>query len=308
MQHYYGLQEVALKDAWLTIGSFDGLHIGHRQIIEKLTAGAHEMGAPAVVLTFYPHPAMVLRGPRESFYLTMPEEKAALLGEAGIDAVITYPFDLEVSQVSARTFIGELRAHLKFRQLWVGHDFALGREREGDAAMLARLGAEMGFEVKAIEAYKMEGEVVSSSRVRRLLAAGDVTEAARLLGRPYKVRGEVVQGDRRGRTIGIPTANMALPEERAVPKAGVYACQVLVGEKWYQAVTNVGVRPTFEHEPVAPRVEAHLLDFEGDIYGQEIEMQFAARLRDEVRFSGVEELKAQIAADIQRAREILEGA
>ena len=304
MQHYYGLHDVALKNAWVTIGAFDGVHLGHRQIIDQITAEAHAVGAPAVVLTFYPHPSMVLRGPQESFYLTLPDEKAALLSRAGVDAVITYPFDLEVAAVSARDFIKGLKDHLGFKHLWIGHDFALGRGREGNANLLKEIGRDMDFDVRVIEAFQIEGETVSSSRIRKLLEAGQIEQANKLLGRPHYVIGEVVVGNRRGRTIGIPTANLKVDKIRAVPGAGVYACIAEFDGKQFQAVTNVGVRPTFETEPVAPRMEAHLLDFHGDIYGKNIELRFLARLRDEQRFDGVDALVTQIKADIVQARKI----
>jgi riboflavin kinase/FMN adenylyltransferase len=304
MQHIYGLQDVHVQDAWLTIGSFDGVHLGHQQIINQITAGAHAMGAPAVVLTFHPHPSVVLRGPRESFYLTTKEDKATLLGDFGVDIVITHPFNEEVALINARDFVDQLHDHLNIHQLRVGHDFALGHNREGNVTVLKGFGDELGFSVKAIDAFRMDGEVVSSSRVRRLIEAGRVEQAAELLGRPYSLHGIVERGDGRGRSIGIPTANLAIPKEQAVPGAGVYAVQVILRGKTYQAVSNVGVRPTFETELVAPRVEAYILDFDEDIYGEEIELIFLAHLRDEQRFPNADALVAQIHADITHAREI----
>ncbi len=304
MQHYYGLNDVALKNAWVTIGSFDGVHLGHRQIIDQITAEAHENGAPAVVLTFYPHPSTVIHGPRESFYLTLPEEKAKLLERTGLDAVITYSFDKKVALTSAKDFIKGLKKHLGFGHLWIGHDFALGKGREGDATLLKKIGAEMDFEVQVIEAFEINGNIVSSSRIRNLLEEGNIEEANDLLGRPHYVSGEVILGDQRGRTIGIPTANLNNDKIRAVPGPGVYACIAEFEGQQFKAVTNVGVRPTFEKEPVAPRIEAHLLDFHGDIYGKNVELRFLARLRDEQRFENVDALVTQIRLDIAIAREI----
>ena len=305
MQHFYELRDVKLDGAWLTIGSFDGVHLGHQKVISQLTAGAHAIGAPAVVLTFFPHPSTVLRGSRESFYLTTPEEKAALLAKAGIDVVITHPFNEEVAGIKAKDFVNRIHEHLSIKQLWVGHDFALGHEREGNVAVLRKFGEELGFSVQTIEAFQMEGEVVSSSRIRGLLKDGQIGPVAELLGRPYSLRGSVEYGEGRGRSIGIPTANLSIEKERAVPGAGVYACFVTVNGKQYQAVSNVGVRPTFETELAAPRVEAHILDFEDDIYGQEIELAFLAHLRDEKKFPSVDSLVIQINTDISLAREIL---
>jgi riboflavin kinase/FMN adenylyltransferase len=301
MQHFNGLQEVNVQDAWLTIGSFDGVHLGHQQIIQRVTAGAHTMGAPAVVLTFHPHPSVVLRGPRESFYLTTQEEKAALLGGYGVDMVITYPFNRQVASIKARDFIDLLHDHLNIHRLLVGHDFALGHHREGNVVALREFGEELGFTVQAIEAFRIGGEVVSSSRIRRSLEAGRVDQAAELLGRLYALRGVVEHGDG---SMGMPTANLSIPKEQAVPGAGVYAVHAVLGGKTYQAVSNVGIRPTFETEVVAPRVEAHILDFDEEIYGEEIELIFLAHLRGEQRFPHADALVAQIHMDIAYAREI----
>ncbi len=303
MQHTYGLQEVHIKDAWLTIGSFDGVHLGHQEIIRNLTAGAHAMGAPAVVLTFYPHPSQVVHGPRESFYLTFPEQKAALLGNLGVDLVITYPFDRQVAGIGPQTFVQTLKNHLGFKQLWVGYDFALGRNRAGDVPTLTKLGEEMDFQVHQISAQRNGGgNVISSSRIRELLRAGDVDEANHMLGWQYTLTGPVISGDGRGRTIGIPTANVSINKFQVVPGAGVYACWAEHQGKRYGAVTNIGFRPTFENEPVAARIEAHILDFSGDIYDDEVTLTFISRLRGEKRFDGPEALVAQIHADIDAAR------
>jgi riboflavin kinase/FMN adenylyltransferase len=304
MQHFYGLQGVSVQDAWLTIGSFDGVHLGHQKIIQRVTAGAHAMGAPAVVLTFHPHPSVVLRGPRESFYLSSQEEKAALLGGYGVDVVITHAFNEQVALITARDFVKQLYNHLNIHQLLVGHDFALGYRREGNVAALKEFGTELGFTVKTIDAFHIGDEVVSSSRIRRLLEAGQVEQAGELLGRPYALSGIVEQGDGRGRSIGVPTANLSIPKEQAVPGAGVYAVWAVLGGKTYRAVSNVGVRPTFETGLVAPRVEAHILDFDEDIYGEEIELIFLAHLRGEQRFPDADALVAQIHMDIIQARDI----
>jgi riboflavin kinase/FMN adenylyltransferase len=258
------------------------------------------------VLTFHPHPSVVLRGSRESFYLTAQEEKAALLGGYGVDVVITHPFNEQVASIKARIFVDQLHHHLNIHQLLVGHDFALGYHREGNVIALKEFGEELGFSVQAIDAFRIGGEVVSSSRIRRLLEVGRVDQAAELLGRSYSLRGFVERGDGRGRSIGIPTANLSIPKEQAVPGAGVYAVRAILGGKTYRAVSNVGVRPTFETGLVAPRVEAHLLNFDEDIYGEEIELIFLAHLRDEQRFPDADALVAQIHADINQAREILD--
>jgi riboflavin kinase/FMN adenylyltransferase len=307
MQHSFGLQDIQLQDTWLTIGSFDGVHLGHQKIIQKITAGAHREGAPAVVLTFYPHPSVVLRGPRNAFYLTMPEEKADVLTAMGIDLVVTYPFTYEVAGMTPRDFIQTLHKHLGFKRLMVGYDFALGRNRAGNVLRLKELGEEFGYQVKVVEAVKLDGEVVSSSRVRSHLEAGELASATQLLGRPFSLTGKVIPGDGRGKQIGVPTANLATHQERAVPAAGVYACRVHREGKVFPAVTNIGVRPTFETDPVQPRVETHILDFSKELYGEELRLDFIARLRAERRFESIEALVAQIHQDIAVGREILAG-
>jgi len=251
MQHLHDLDSIRLDGAWLTIGAFDGVHRGHQAIIRELVAGAHADGAPAVVLTFYPHPAVVLRGIREGFYLTLPEEKAALLEPLGVDVLITHPFDAQVSRTPAHTFVARLYRHLKMRQLWVGFNFALGRDREGDLDHLRSWGAEFGYSLRVFPPIMIDGMVVSSTAIRVALADGDVELAADWLGRPYALQGEVVHGEGRGRRIGIPTANLTVAPERMLPAAGVYVCRATVDGRSWGAVTNVGVRPTFERQPVA---------------------------------------------------------
>lgn len=305
MQHFYAIQDIHLQNSWITIGSFDGVHLGHQQIIKQITAGAHQAGVPAVVLTFYPHPSVVLRGPRSSFYLTMPEEKAAILGSLGVDVVITYPFDRQVASTSPRDFIHTLHQHLQFQQLWVGYDFALGRDRAGDIPHLRTLGEEFGYQVQVVKAVQADEETVSSSRIRRHLESGEIATANHLLGRPFAITGKVIPGDGRGKTIGVPTANIETSPEKAIPQAGVYACWTIWKGKTYPAVTNVGVRPTFETEPVPPRVEAHIMDFSHDLYGDEITLEFIARLRPERRFENIDALVAQIRQDIANGRRIL---
>jgi riboflavin kinase/FMN adenylyltransferase len=305
MQHTWSLDGVQLEGAWLTIGSFDGVHLGHQALINHLTAGAYQAGAPAVVLTFFPHPTETLRQRDYPFYLTSPEEKATLFGQSGVDWVITHPFDLRVAATPARDFILQLHQHLRIRHLCIGHDFALGRAREGNFEALQQIGLELGYTIDRIPPFELAGQIVSSSRIRFCLGAGQVEEAARLLGRNFSVAGPVVVGDRRGRTIGFPTANLQVWEMRAIPASGVYACRATVNGITYQAVTNIGVRPTFEASPVPPRVESHLLDFDQDIYGEKLQLEFVSRLRGEQRFASASELIAQIQGDVRAARRIL---
>jgi riboflavin kinase / FMN adenylyltransferase len=303
MPHYRSLEELNLHNTWLTIGSFDGVHLGHQAIVGRLSQGAHEAGSRAVVLTFFPHPAVVLGKRKDPFYLTTSDERADLLMAYGADVVVTYPFDRGVAATSAPDFMEKLKAHLGLVHLLVGPDFAMGRNREGNVPKLKELGEVFDYTLEIMPPVEVEGEVVSSSRIRAYLAEGEVGAAARLLGRPYRVGGRVITGDGRGRSIGIPTANLEVWAERSLPKAGVYICRAIVDGKTWRAVTNVGFRPTFESRPVSPRVETHILDFLDPIYGQEIQLDFLARLRDEQRFPNVQALVEQIHRDIQETRE-----
>lgn len=305
MQHQYALNSIHLKNTWLTIGSFDGVHRGHQEIVRRLSTGSHAVGAQAVVLTFHPHPKKVLGIRKDFYYLTTPDERAAILGEFGADLVVTYPFNQQVAGTSARDFVDEIHSHLGFDHLLVGPDFALGRKREGDIPTLRRLGEEFGFEVETLSPIKVDDLQVSSSQIRTLLDAGEVEEVNFLLNRPYAVSGSVVPGDGRGRTIGIPTANLNVWEEKQLPKSGVYVCRALLDDQYLGAVTNIGVRPTFDHRTMAIHVEAHLLDYNDDLYGRELNLQFLYRLRDEVRFSGPQALVAQIHQDIEKTRLML---
>lgn len=305
MRHIQTLSEAKLsQNSVVTIGAFDGVHRGHQHLVKQLVAQAQHSGHTPVVLTFYPLPKLVLEGFRPGFYLSTPDEKAALLGKLGIELVVTHPFDEEVRRIRAATFVGSLLAHLRMTELWVGADFAMGYGREGNVDFLRKQTKLHSFNLRVVDLMDAGGERVSSSRVRIALAAGDVTEAARLLGRSYRLSGKVVPGAQRGKTLGIPTANLCVISERAVPKHGVYAGYASVeNEIRIPAVANIGVRPTFDSTNTAT-IEAHLLDFSGDLYGKSMSLDFIARLRDECPFDSAEQLVAQIQADIQQTREL----
>lgn len=305
MEHFHSLDDVDLQESGLTIGAFDGVHRGHQKIITSLTEDAQRMNVPAVVLTFYPHPSVVLGGRKPAFYLTSPEERAELLAELGVDIVITETFDTELSKVTASEFLDRLGSGLGFRRLWVGPDFAFGHQREGTVHYLSEAQESRGFELQVVDPVSVGGEVVSSTRIREALRSGDVARAATYLGRWFSLPGEVVEGAGRGKELGIPTANLSVWEERAYPRRGVYACFAELEGAHHWAVTNVGVRPTFDEEPPRPIVEAHILDFDQELYGRTLRLHFVERLRDEKRFEGPDELLEQIERDIGRGRDIL---
>lgn len=305
MRPYRSLEEVNLHNSWLTVGVFDGVHRGHQKIIRKLTAGAHADNAPAVVLTFDPHPASVL-GAREIKCLTLPDERAEVLGQLDVDVVITERFTRELSSVTAFEFMSRLSRQLGLRQLLIGYDFALGKGREGNAGRLTEIGKELGYEVEVVAALSDESGVISSTEIRKLIEVGNVDEAARLLGRFYSLHGPVIHGDGRGKTINMPTANLAYSHEKMIPAQGIYACWAYLEGQKYPAAINIGTNPTFTPDKEIPNVEAHLLDFRREIYGKDLRLEFVARLRDEMRFDSVDELLVQIWRDIVDSRRILE--
>lgn len=307
MRHVTSLEELGPdQPSALTIGAFDGVHRGHQALISQMVAEAHASQRAAVVLTFFPHPSVVLRGRRPSFYLSSPEEKAEYLSQLGVDAIVTHPFNLAVSEIRASEFVDRLLTYARLDELWCGPDFALGHNREGTVDFLQAEGKRRGFRVRVMPPVLIDGEVISSTRIRQTLRDGAVDQAARYLGRPFRLSGQVVEGAKRGRKLGIPTANLAVSEERATPAVGVYACLARAPGWQGQAVVNIGFRPTFEGGAARPTVEAHLLDFSGDLYGETVSLDFVARLRPEIKFPGVEALLAQIQRDILEARRILE--
>lgn len=305
MIHYRSLDDITLQNSWLTIGVFDGVHRGHQEILSNLTAGAHQNGAPAVVLTFWPHPAVVLGKRHDLKCLTTPEERANLLGDLGVDAVITQSFTPDFANLSAFDFMRRVSHRLGLRSLWIGYDFALGRNREGDLERLTEIGQELGYDVQTIGPVKNGEDVLSSSLIRQRIRSGEVAHAAENLGRFYNLSGPVIHGDGRGRKINIPTANIDYPRDKVIPVNGVYATWAWVGGQRYPAASNIGINPTFTPDKQTPNVEAHLLDFDRDLYGQEVKLEFVEFLREELRFDSVEALLEQIHADIGKTREIL---
>jgi riboflavin kinase/FMN adenylyltransferase len=307
MQHYRSLEEVNLRNSWLTIGVFDGVHRGHQEIIRKLTTGAHTNDAPAVVLTFNPHPASVLSG-HELKSLTLPDERADLLAKLGVDAVITERFTRELSTVTAYDFMARLSHQLGLQHLLIGYDFALGKGREGNVTRLTEIGSELGYTVEVVSALSDESGVISSTEIRKLIEVGNVHEAARLLGHPYSLHGPVIHGDGRGRTIDVPTANISYSHDKMIPAKGIYACWAYLNDKKYRAAINIGTNPTFTPDKQSPNVEAHLLDFHQEIYGKDVRLEFVERLRDELKFDSVEKLLDQIWQDVADTKRILQSA
>lgn len=307
----------------ITIGNFDGLHLGHQMLLDqtKRIARGWEEGEQAgeaamagrqmrtALLTFDPHPLSVFRPQEPLLLMTSARERLMLAAEHGIDVGVAHPFTRETADMEAHEFIALLKQHLGLAALVVGPDFALGRNRSGNIARLRELGQEIDFDVHVLEPFLLGDVPVRSSIVRDLLLAGDVSEAARLLGRPYRVAGVVQAGDQRGRQVGIPTANVAAPADKLLPADGVYATRTIVptfdGTRVYDSATNIGMRPTVNG--TERRVEAHLLHFPppdqiDDLYGQTVAVEFLGRLRGEQRFASVADLVRQIHLDIERAQ------
>ncbi len=284
----------------VALGVFDGIHLGHRAILGAAVTEARRHGRVAVACTFDPHPLQVLQPERAPLPLTTLDERLALIAETGIDAALVIHFTREVASMPADTFAREvLAATLRARDVVVGFNHRFGHGAAGDARLLERLGPELGFRTHVVEPLTIAGVPVSSSEIRAALQSGDLPRAAALLGRPYTVEGEVVRGAGRGRTLGFPTANVKTERPLPLP-AGVYACQALLGVERHAAVLNLGVRPTFGETEML--VEAHLLDFSGDLYGRRLRLVFLRRLREERRFPDVEALRRQIALDVDAAR------
>lgn len=285
----------------VAIGVFDGVHCGHQALLAQMMAQA--AGLRTAVLTFFPHPKVVIQGRSGRIYLTTLEDRLRYLKETGVDLVIVHPFDEHTRHTRAAAFMDQLQTHVGMTQVWSG-EFALGYKREGTAPVLTEIGREKGFTVHEVHDLLMiNGDRVSSTRIRTALTEGEVAQVRPLLGRYYALTGTVNEGDKRGRTINFPTANLDVWDQLIIPGNGVYAAWATVGEHTYKAATNIGVRPTVDG--INHRIEAHLLDFEGDLYGQEITLSFVERVRAEMKFSGLEALQAQIAADVEQVRNIL---
>lgn len=305
MSHIQNLSNAHLKNpSVVTIGVFDGVHRGHQHLIRQLVAEAHAANQLAVVLTFYPHPDVVLRGLEGRYYLTTPDERAEHLLRLGVDHVITHPFDDQTRSVRAADFVDSLIEHLRLAGLWVGEDFALGYKREGDVDFLRAQGEEKGFTVRTVNLVQTEDDdTISSTLVREALQSGEVEQVRDWMGRGYSVAGEVIHGKKRGRAIGFPTANIDVWPEQVIPANGVYAGWGYLGDERFMAMTNVGVSPTFNNKDIT--VEAYLLDFDRDIYGQNLRLSFEHYLRPEARYDSLDQLIEQIERDVVNGREYL---
>ena len=290
-----------LRGGAVAVGNFDGVHRGHACIVERLLARARSQGGPAIVFTFDPHPARILRPEAAPLPLIWTDRKIDILAEMGADAVIVYPTTTAFLEQDARHFFDSVvRDCLDAKAMVEGRNFFFGRNRGGNVETLRRFCEELGIAFEVAPTIEIEGQPVSSSRIRKALQEGRVEEAGQMLGRPYRLRGKVVRGVQRGRTLGFPTANVA-DYDTLCPPDGIYTGRAWISKKEFRpAALSVGTNPTFDEK--ALKVEAYLLDFEGDLYGSILEVDFVARLRDSMRFSGAEELVAQMTRDVETTR------
>ncbi len=285
----------------VTVGSFDGLHLGHQYLVAELVEWARREGAPCVVVTFSVHPREFMTG-KPMPALTTPEHKRRLLLKAGVDAVLLLHFDEKLQKVSAREFMEQyVRGRLNARAMLVGFNNRIGKDGEGSYELLRDIGRDIGVDVREAERVEVSGHAMSSSAIRQHVQNGDFLWARKMLGRAYSIVGQVIHGDQRGRTLGFPTANISLLG-LASPPLGVYGVRVYLDGRHWLGAANIGTRPTVDPMRRMPLLEVHLLDFSGDLYGREIEVEFLFKLRDEHRFSGLEALKAQLAADVTEIR------
>jgi len=293
------------KGAIATIGNFDGVHLGHQQIFRKIVQEARQNQSKSVVITFAPHPKSILHPDKRPFYLlTTLDEKLKLIESLEVDGVMLIPFSLEFSKTTAKDFVCQiLWEQLRIKKIFIGHDYTFGKGKEGNEEFLARYGKKLGFQVDVTNAVKVGEIIISSTRIRNAILDGDVKTAGALLGRPYNLKSSVTGGHKRGTQLGFPTANLE-PEKILLPPEGVYAVVVELKKNRYQGVLNIGSNPTFGNKELT--VELHILDFQADIYGEELEIFFIDRIRGEVRFDNPESLVNQIRNDVTRARTILD--
>jgi riboflavin kinase/FMN adenylyltransferase len=289
----------------VTVGTFDGVHRGHWAVLEEIRARAEQTGRRSVLLTFHPHPLSIVRPEHAPPLLTTPVEKKEILAESGLDLAVFLRFTALLSRYSPERFVEEiLVARLGVEELVIGYDHGFGRGRSGDADTLRRLGERWGFSVDVVPPVEVDGEAISSSSIRRAVAAGAMPEAGQGLGRPYSLRGLVVRGDGRGRQLGFPTANLGgVASEKLMPPSGIYAVRGVTRAGTFDGALHLGPRPTFQGAP--PTIELHLLDFRGDLYGEEVRVDFVERLREVLPFDSVEALIDQMRDDVARVRAVL---
>jgi riboflavin kinase/FMN adenylyltransferase len=302
MKIFHGIENAnILRPTVLTLGVFDGLHLGHQRIMQTVVDRAKAVGAVPTAITFDPHPRAVLHPETAPPLLQTLDQRLANLEVLGLEQTIVVKFDREFAGQPAEDFLANIvHDRLQAKEVYLGKGFAFGKNRGGNIDLLRSMSEKLGFVADEVDEVRLRGIRVSSSAIRQLLVEGRINLARRMLGRPYGVEGIIIRGNRRGHTIGFPTANLR-PHNRVIPKYGVYATATLIDGKWRKSITNIGVRPTFEND-AEPSIESYIFDFDGDLYGDVLRVRFLHRIRDERKFNGIDELKAQIEKDSGRAR------
>lgn len=306
MRVFHRLEEIAqaVSSCAVAIGNFDGVHLGHQSLLSQMLAESRRLGVPSAVLTFYPHPVELLRPEKKRERLFTTAEKLAALEELSVEMALVASFDAALANLTPTEFFESFLVHgLKAKSVTVGFDFRFGRNREGTTDTLKKLCAPHGIDLIVVPPFEKEGLKVSSSSIREALRDGKTENAAKWLGRPYSITGVVSHGDNRGEQIGFPTANLKYPDEKLLPKDGVYVTRAVWQKQVFPSVTNIGVRPTF-HKADAPRtIEVHLIDFRARLYDETVRVDFLKRVRDEIKFASVDELVKQITKDVKFARD-----
>jgi len=308
VQIHYGLDKFIAQRPVITIGTFDGVHLGHRQVISKLQKVSEDSAGESVVFTFYPHPRIIVDSKENSLrLLTTQEEKIAILQRLGIDHLLIYPFTEEFSKLSYDEFVKDiLVAKMHLNYLVIGYDHKFGQDRQGDFQSLKKLSLELGFKVERLDELALDENVVSSTKIRRALDEGNIRKANQYLGYQYILMGKVIEGKQLGRKIGFPTANIeTFDNHKLVPRDGVYAVRVELKGKFYKGMLNVGIRPTVNYNADNRSIEVHLFDFDEDIYQADIALHFVDKIREEQKFSGLEELRGQLIKDKETVLQIL---
>ena len=302
MKIFHGTENAKIsRPTVLTLGVFDGLHLGHQRIMQTVVESAKMINAVPTAITFDPHPRAVLHPESAPPLLQTLDQRLAAFEFLGIQQAIVIPFNKEFAAQDAEIFLRDIiHERLQAREVFLGKGFEFGKNRSGNIELLRKISRELGFFADEVPEVRLRGTRISSSKIRQFLSEGRVNLARRMLGRPYGIEGQIIHGVQRGRTIGFPTANLR-PHNRVIPRYGVYATATLIDGIWRKSITNVGVRPTFENE-VEPSVETFVLDFDGDLYGDVLRIRFLHGIRDERKFNGIDELKAQINKDLNRTK------
>ncbi len=305
MNHINGVNASKNQVVYATIGAFDGVHIGHQHLVRSMVKQAQEDSVQSLVVTFHPNPAVLLRSLPLPFYVTTPSEKQSIFHQLGVDFVLDLNFTKKMAGMDPDQFIDMLLNQYSINQLWLGKDFALGKKRSGNLTVLREIGKEKGFSIIDCPHVEDANGKISSSEIRNWIITGNFPPTTRALNRYYSLEGKVIHGDARGKKIGFPTANLKIWEGKLLPTPGVYATWITIDDKILPSVTNVGVRPTFESTDAIPRIEAHILDFDKDIYKKQVQLHFVENIRIEKKFNSINELIDQIQRDARRAEEFL---